>query len=401
VAWLSESIHQNRPYDAIVRDLIADTGLWTDRPATNFITVAMIPETNHPDPDKLTVRVCRSMLGLRIDCAQCHDHPFDDRWTQRGFQSLAAYFGSTEQGLSGIYEAKRPYKVDDYKTGKQVMISPDVPFDSHLLPDEGTLRQRLAGWVTHPDNRAFARATVNRMWTLMFGRPLVEPLDDIPLGEPRANQPEQIVLDRLADAFSRSGYDLHRLVRLIAATEAFRLESRAIGTSGEAPELTDVQLLAWAAFPLTRLRPEQVVGGLLQSASLTTVDYHSHILRRIIKIIGQQEFVERYGDAGENELTSGGGTIPQRLLMLNGKLVDERTVANPLMNAATRIAMLAPTDATAVETAYLAVLTRRPTQAESEYFLKQLAGLEDDARSETLGDLYWALLNSSEFSYHH
>ena len=113
----------------------------------------------------------------------------------------------------------------------------------------------------------------------------------------------------------------------------------------------------------------------------------------------QNEFVKRYGDSGEDEFDGKGGTIPQRLLLMNGKLVHEKTKEG-LFNAATRIAWLAPDDARAVEAAYLAVLTRRPTPEEAAHFEKSLAepGAKRTARLE---DLYWALLNSSEFSWDH
>lgn len=90
--WLSDAILANRPFDAVVRDLIADQGLWTDHPATNFISVTFNPENERPDPERLAARVARAFLGIRLDCAQCHDHPFQP-WKQADFRGLAAYFG--------------------------------------------------------------------------------------------------------------------------------------------------------------------------------------------------------------------------------------------------------------------------------------------------------------------
>jgi hypothetical protein len=150
---------------------------------------------------------------------------------------------------------------------------------------------------------------------------------------------------------------------------------------------------------MTRLRPEQVVGGLLQAASVTTIDSESHILVRLARYGSQNEFVQRYGDSGEDEFDGKGGTIPQRLLLMNGKLVHEKTKED-IFNAATRIAWMAPDDRRAVEAAYLTVLTRRPTAEEAAHFEKLLA--EPGAkRTERLEDLYWALINSSEFSWGH
>jgi hypothetical protein len=387
VTWLSDQIAENRPYDAIVRDLIADRGLWTDHPGTNFITVAVEPE-KPPNAEKIAARVSRAFLGARLDCAQCHDHPFGE-WKQRDFQGLAAFFGQVHTGFSGVYDGKGEYEPNNRKTGKPEVAKPAVPFCQELLPEEGPRRQRLAQWVTDPRNPNLARATVNRVWALMFGKPLVEPVDDIlSMGEPPPS------LKILATDFGTHGYDLRRLIRAIAATEAFQRDSASDA------DVSDPQEKAWAAFPLTRLRPEQVVGGLLQSASLGTIDRESNVLVRLGYTFGQSAFVQRYGDTGEDDFSEGCGTIPQRLLMMNGSLVTEKT-KDGLVNAASRIAMLAPTDEGAVELAFLTTLTRRPTREEAVHFLPRLAGIKGKARQTRLGDLVWTLINATEFSWNH
>jgi hypothetical protein len=113
----------------------------------------------------------------------------------------------------------------------------------------------------------------------------------------------------------------------------------------------------------------------------------------------ENEFVQRYGDSGEDEFDGRGGTIPQRLLMMNGKLVRER-IKDDLFTASTRIANLAPDDAHALEAAYLAVLSRRPTRDESAHFEAQL-GAKTEKRTQLLEDVFWALINSTEFSWNH
>jgi len=396
VAWLTDRIADNTPYDEIVRSLIAEQGLWTDKPSTNFITVTIDPnDGNRPDPDRLAARVARAFLGVRLDCAECHDHPFEP-WKQQDFQALAAFFGGTRHSLRGIHDVTGAFQVESRQTGKLVTIVPAVPFQAELQPRRGPQRERLADWITHTDNRAFARVTVNRAWAILFGRPLVEPIDSIPL-----NAPLPPVLELLADDFVASGFDWRRLLQVIASTRAFRLDSRA----PDAPEVDEGERQQrethWAQFPLTRLRSEQVIGGLLQSASLATLDYESSILLRAGRAIGQREFIERYGDEGADEFEDRGGTIPQRLLMMNGKIVGEKTSDSLLGNAATQIAVLAPNDATAVETAFLAVFTRRPTPEEAGHFQDRLKGTTGRKRIERLGDLYWTLLNSTEFSWNH
>ncbi|MGH7134148.1 MAG: DUF1549 domain-containing protein, partial [Pirellulales bacterium] len=181
VAWLTDQLAGNRPYNELVRELIIDSGIWTDRPATNFVTVTIKPDQQKgPDEAELAARVSRAFLGVRLDCAECHDHPFQN-WKQRDFQGLAAFFGQTkQQGLKGIVDAEGEYEVENRMTLAKETVVPCVPFHSDLLPSEGTRREKLAAWVTHPQNRAFARAAANRFWAELFGRPLVEPIDDIP-----------------------------------------------------------------------------------------------------------------------------------------------------------------------------------------------------------------------------
>jgi hypothetical protein len=390
VLWLSEQLQKNRPYDQLVREIIASEGLWTNRPATNFVTVTIEPDNKKgPNPERLAGRVSRAFLGVRLDCAQCHNHPFE-KWTQHDFQGLCAFFAQTRQGFTGIYDAPDgEYEAENRKTRIKEQVAPAVPFLPELLPATGTRRERLAHWVTDRRNLYFSRATANRAWALLFGRPLVEPVDNIvSTGEvPPA-------LQLLADDFSAHGFDLRRLFRAIASTEAFRRDSAA------EQEITDVHEQVWAAFPLSRLRPEQVAGALLQAAALETVNQDSHIVTKLIRYANERDFVQRYGDNGDDEFDGRGGTIPQRLLLMNGQLEHERTKDDPF-NASGRIAMLAPDDRTAVETAYLAVLTRRPTAEEASHFVMRLGDMHGSRRGQGMEDLYWTLLNSTEFSWNH
>jgi hypothetical protein len=388
-SWLSDAILENRPYDAIVRSLIADRGLWTDHPATNFVTVTFNPESARPDPERLAARVARAFLGVRLDCAQCHDHPFQP-WKQADFQGLSAFFGGMHSDLRGIRDGVSAYQPLDRKTREPIQVNPRVPFHPELQTNEGTSREQLAAWVVDKRNPNLARATVNRVWALLFGRPLSEPVDDLPVSDDL-----HPALDRLAEDFSAQGYDLHRLIRVIVATEVFRLDS-----AGENDQSAEIREEVWASFPLTRLRPEQVAGALFQSASLSTIDSQSFWFVRLSAYTGRNDFVRRYGDAGEDEFVSRAGTIPQRLLLMNGDLVRDKTRSD-LLNASTRIALLAPDDHTAVEAAYLAVLTRRPTPEESTHFVARLAGTSGEERKDRLTDLYWTLLNTTEFSWNH
>lgn len=391
VTWMADRIATNRPYDETARELIAGTGLWTDHPNTNFISVTARQgeneaKENQPDPVRLAGRVTRAFLGLRLDCAQCHNHPFA-AWKQADFERLSAFFGQTSIGFGGVRDGTGEYEVEDKKQEKKV-VPPRVPFAAELLPADGTRREQLAAWVTHPQNPYFAKAVVNRVWALLLGRPLVDPVDNL---EPADDHPPALTI--LADDFVRHGYDLRRLIRVIVRTQVFRMDSAADPVAGETEEK------AWAVFPLSRLRPEQVSGSVLQAASVSTVNAESHILVRLMRYGQQNEFVTRYGDTGEDEFDGRGGTIPQRLLLMNGNMVRERIKESPL-NASSRIAWMARDDRQAIEAAYLATLTRRPTPAEAEHFLGVLTDPEVK-RTQKLEDLFWVLLNSTEFSWNH
>lgn len=395
VSWLSDQIQANRPYDQLVRQVIASEGIWTTQPEVNFVTVTVDQndEEKGPDEVKLAARVTRAFLGVRIDCVQCHDDMFSDRWKQKDFHQLAAFFSGAEMSLTGVRDQMKPYEFRFKGRSEAEVVPPVVPFQSELLPAGGPLRERLAEWVTHPKNRAFARVTVNRIWALLFNRPLVAPIDDIPLDGPLPPG-----MEILADDLVAHGFDLQRLVRIIAATRAFQLDGRARETTHG---LTKAHEKNYACFPLTRLRPEQVAASVIQASSLKTIDADSHVLFRIARFLQEGEFIKRYGDFGENEFVARGETIPQRLILMNGKLVRERTENNLVMNAATRIGALAPDDSSAVEAAYLAVLSRRPSPEEQKHFAAELKETQGDARAARMQDLYWALINSTEFSWNH
>jgi hypothetical protein len=395
VSWLSDQIAANRPYDETVRELITAEGIWTTKPEVNFVTVTVDQNNDKegPDEQKLAARVSRAFLGVRIDCVQCHDDMFGDRWKQKDFHQLASFFAKAEMSMTGVRDnPKKEYQYRYLGNAEAEDVPTKVPFNESLLPADGPLRQRLASWVTHPENRAFARAIVNRTWAALFSQPLKKPVDQIPLDGPFPPGMEILADDLIAHRF-----DLHRLIRVIAATKAFQLDSR---SSDPDHPVTREQEAQFAAFPLSRLRPEQIAGSVLQSAKLKTIDATSPVMVRIIRFFEQNDFLKRYGDLGEDEFREAGGTIPQRLVMMNGKLTHERTKEDLMMNAATRIGAVAPDDATAVETAYLATLTRRPEPEERTYFVERQKHRAGN-RAREVEDLYWTLINSTEFSWNH
>jgi hypothetical protein len=402
VYWLSDELLRSPSdpkylsYDALVRAVISSEGLWTDHPATNFVTARVI-ENKGPDPLALAARTTRAFLGIRIDCAQCHDHPFTS-WKQKDFEGLAAFFSEAKQSFRGIEDRPEELKVVDIKTKEEREVAPRFPFAPDAGASEGHRRQQLAEWVTTPklhedsdgnSHDYFAEAIANRAWTLMFGQGITEPVDDL---EGQRRLPG--VLEELARDFRENGHDLRRLIRVIASTRAFRM------ASGDGSEISEEQEKLYAAFPMTRLRSEQIAGALVQASSLQTVDADSHIVVRTLRFFNTNDFIKSYGDAGEEELNAHIGTIPQRLVMMNGKMPRERIQASPL-NAAGRVSRLAPSDETRVRIVYLIALSRNPTDQESEHFVARLKELKTADKHQGIEDILWALFNSTEFSWNH
>ncbi len=394
VDCLSDALQQNRPYDQIARSLIDSNGVWTTNPEVNFVTVTR-EDNKGPDEIKLAAKVSRAFLGVRIDCVQCHDGKLGSTWKQTDFHQLAAFFGQADFNLNGLRDdPKQSYKVRYLGKMEEEKVPALVPWKPELLPAQGNPRTKLAAWVTAKENKAFARAMVNRMWALLFNRALIAPVDDIPL-----EGPFPAGMELLADDFLSHGYDVQRLIWVITSTQAFQMSSQ---SSDPAHPVTTVAENVWAAFPVTRLRPEQMAGSVIQAASLSTIDAETHVIFRIKRGIDVTNFVKRYGDSGEDNFDDAGGTIPQRLLLMNGNMITTNTSGNPLINASTRIGMLAPDNATAVEVAYLSIFTRRPTPAEATHFTGLLADAKSiSSRSNAMSDLYWTLMNATEFSWNH
>ena len=410
--WLADQVQQDEAWDTIVTRLMTQTGLWTGQPATNFITVANmgdqeedededsnLPVVNRLDENMLTARTVRAFLGLRLDCVQCHDDLINGEWQQSQFHGLAAFYGQTDLSVFGI-EDYTTFKDRDVEylfeePGEEpVVVQPTVPFHAEWLPEAGNRRQQLAAWVTHKENRRFDRAIVNRVWGLMFGRPFISPVDDLPA--PPDSESERGILDILGDDFRANRSSLHHLIRTIAATRAFQMESTSPIQDEAEFRLADEN---WAVFPLIRLRPEQVIGTLLQSRFPTTINQNSHLFVRIQRYFGELDFIREYGDPGEDELAEQASTIPQALLRMNGEFTRESLKVD-VFTAANAVLKHSRNDEQTVENSFLICLTRRPTAAEKEAFVDQLKNPKNNRR-EIVEDLFWTLFNSPEFSWNH
>jgi hypothetical protein len=393
VSWLNDQLRQNSPYHQMVQQMVRTDGLWTDSPASNFVTAAMA--NGDLDENKLAARSARAFLGQSMDCAQCHDHPHAD-WKQSQFEGIAAQFGQVEVGPLGVHEKSgKTFEVEDRMTLEMRSIDPAVPFHPEWLPSDGTPREKFAHWLTHAENRRFGRATANRIWGLMFGRAFISPVDDMP-DPPSPDEPD--LLDVLAEDFQAHDYDLRRLIQVIVASRPFRLAS-----THEADDEFEIAALeeAFALFPLTRLRPEQIIGSMLQAAWAQTIDQNSHLFVRFARFTKENDFVKSYGDLGDQELSDRSGTIPQALLRMNSDMTRD-TVKSDAVSTSSRIATMCRTNEDVVELCYLTCLTRRATDDERHYFLTELGDASDGrSRGPIVEDIFWTLFNSPEFSWNH
>lgn len=404
--WLADQLAAGRPYDEMVREMISQTGPPTTNGAANFVTAEIVQGEQYAN--RLAARTARAFLGQRIDCAECHDHPFD-HWKQADFQGLAAHFAQVRTRSVGIEEDRnRQHEVEDRKTLEKQIIEPRVPFHDDWVGKHRSRREKLAAWVTHHENRRFLRAISNRVWGLLFGRPFISPVDSIP--DPRDSHDAQDpdaentsdpteLLDVLAADLREHGSDLRRLVLVIASSRPFRMSSA--HPVLETGSTVDCERLAgaWGVFPLTSLRPEQLARSFEQTASLHPLKADENVVTRVRREIFLRKFVSDYGSFGENELDEHTDSIPQTIHRMHSRFTRDASRAG-WTNTVGRIAVTAPSAAACLETCYLVCLTRRSTDAERDHFLTQFRESRSN-RSRVVEDIFWTLMNSPEFGWNH
>ena len=396
-AWLADQLAAGRPYDEMVREMISETGPPTTNGAANFVTAEIVQGEQYAN--RLAARTARAFLGQRIDCAECHDHPFD-HWKQADFQGLAAHFAQVRTRSIGIEDdADRQHEVEDRKTLEKQVIEPRVPFHNDWLGEHHSHRQQLAEWITHRENRRFLRAISNRVWGLLFGRSFVAPVDSIPDPREQHDADATELLDVLAADLREHGGDLRRLVLVITSSRPFRMTSThpllETGTAADCERLA----AAWGVFPLMSLRPEQLARSLEQTASIRPLQADENVVTRTRREMWLRKFLAEYGSLGENELDEHTDSIPQTIHRMHSRFTREKSRAE-WSNAAGRIAATAPTAAECLETCYLVCLTRRPSDVERDHFLSQFREARSN-RSRFVEDIFWTLLNSPEFGWNH
>lgn len=390
--WLAEQFASGDTYDQIVRRLLLAEGRLSRSGPLLFYSALKL------DPDQLAARTSRVFLGMRLECAQCHDHPFEP-WLQEDFWGLAAFFAQISRPQAELETVSTVMQVRDVDRGDVMLPESDAIIAPKFLDGsipaaqsaERARRKQLAAWLTGADNPYFARATANRVWGQMFGRGIVDPIDDFGLqNEPVS--PE--LLDLLAGHFIAQDFDLDDLFRTIALSKAYRLSSGA-ATADER------RSRCFAQMNVKMLSAEQMydcitVATLLGSDSTdgTGVD--------LIRFgnSGREAFLRQFRTPA-GVVTDYQGGIPQALTLMNGTLVQNATGVS---SSGILKSLEAPffTNEQRVEILYLATLSRRPNAAEWQRlrpFLPDGASAADV--QETLADVLWALLNSAEFAMNH
>jgi hypothetical protein len=389
--WIRDSVASNKPYDQLVHELLTSRGSSYDDPAANFFRVTREAK---PTMEKTT----QVFLGVRMVCAQCHDHPFE-RWTQTQYYQMAAFFSAVglragyEVGEEIVFDQRSDYQMKHPKDGHVVkpefMLALSKPL---AVPDDQRRRDALAEWLTSKDNPFFAKAIANRIWSYFFGRGIIDPVDDIRASNPATNQ---ALLDALTKDVLDHNFDLQQLIRTITNSRAYQASfttnewnqndrdnfSHAIPRRLSAEELMDAVSSAAGARPHFPEVPEDTMAEQL-------VDPH----------IGQDGFLDVFGrppreSSCECERRTD-FSLPQALNLVNGKTISD-AVADPKGRIA-KLVLSGKGDAAIVEDLYLSSFSRLPSATESDRGVKYLAGGPKAGRAQ---DLLWALLNSKGFLY--
>ncbi len=395
--WIRDAIQHNTPYDAFVRDLLTSVGSTYDAPATNFYRV-------NDDPKKAMENTTQLFLGVRMVCAQCHDHPFE-RWTQNQYYQLSAFFASVgmrpgfDSGEQIVYLKRQQARMKHPSDGRE--IAPEYLLAAAGAPPVGSMTDRraeLAAWLTSEKNPYFAKAIVNRLWSYFFGRGIIEPVDDIRASNPPVNAP---LLDALERDFIEHGFDMRHIIRRIVSSRTYQASieanewnaqdetnfSRFLPRRLPAESLLDALAIATGSRPDFEDLPEGFTAQQLP-------DPHAGM-----DSAGSTTFLDMFGrpereSSCECERRSD-VSLPQAMSLINGPTLGE-AVADPEGRIAK--ALLAGTsDRDLVEELYLAALSRKPSAEELDQALTYLRA--ERGRASQAQDLLWALVNSNAFLF--
>jgi len=387
--WLRDRVHAGMTIDAIVRELIPATGGTFANPATSYYQTETTPQL-------LAENMAQAFLGTRIQCAQCHNHPFD-RWTMDDYYGFAAFFSQV-----GYKQDQDPREIMIFNSGTGSLAHPVdnrsvIPtFLGEGAPEipEGTdYREVLANWLTSDQNPAFARNLSNVVWAQFFGIGIVDPVDDVRVSNPPSNPR---LLDSLAKRLQESHYDIRPLIRDICTSRVYQLST----ARNESNRLDERH---FSHGRVRRLRAE-VMLDCLNQVTETSVDFRGLPAgSRAIQVpdgATPNYFLTTFGRASRATACScevkTSPTLSQALHLLNGesttgKIAEGKVIERMLANK--------KEPAEIVSLLYELCLCRQPTEKEAQAIHDRLSASADVKTN--LSDLFWALLNSNEFIFNH
>ncbi len=396
-AWLTKNFNENTPWDKMVRELLTAEG---DQDANAAVTFCLANDT----VDKMTDVTTKEFLGVQLQCAQCHNHPFTD-WKQTEYWGMADFFKKVEltgprnpnkqAGVPGIVEGlgakgRKPPLPDSAKdVPAKFLGGPEVN-----LTAREKARPVLAKWLTAADNPYFSKAMVNRAWFQLFGHGIANPVDDIAGISPPSHP--QLFVD-LADQSAANGFDLKQLYRALCKTKAYQR------TSKPTAENADADTALCAHMTVKVMTPEEQFDSILQVLAPNQDPRNVTLPKgaaaglpkgaRRQNLTPRSLFVAFFEDEDATDPTEFQQGIPQALRLMNGPQLNNAAILNPMLKA-----HAAPEQI--VEHLYLATLSRRPTAQERER-LVQYAAQHKNEPHEGYEDVLWALMNCSEFVMNH
>ncbi|MFQ5424336.1 MAG: DUF1549 domain-containing protein [Phycisphaerae bacterium] len=387
--WLRDAILTDMPMNRMVRTLLTAGGGNFANPAANFYMV----ET---DPKSMAENVAQVFLGIRVQCAQCHNHPFE-RWTMDDYYSFAAFFAQVGRKTA---EDPRETIVFNSGSGEVRHLRGGRPMAPKFLGGETPKlagrdrRTVLADWLTGPDNPWFARCFVNRVWAHFMGRGIVDPVDDVRVSNPPSNP---ALLDALAARFIEYNYDLRKLVRDIGTSRTYQL-----ATQSNATNAGDDRNFAHAL--IRRIPAEQLLDAICQVTERPEKFRGLPLGARAVQVADGRTgnyFLDTFGRPDRTSACAcdrrNEPTLGQALHLINGATISGK-IASDQGRAARLVANKKTIDQIADEL-YVAALSRRPTAKELAAAKKRADEVKDLRRAAE--DLFWAVLNSREFVFNH
>ncbi|MBI2806326.1 MAG: DUF1553 domain-containing protein [Planctomycetes bacterium] len=391
-AWLADHFNKNTPLNKTVYSLITASGPVGENPAGVYFV-------GNPTVDKITDNVTRVFLGVQLQCAQCHNHPFTD-WKQTEYWAMASFFMKTRMSATPQQAAKKGKAliVSEVNTGKGRGKKGGLPASAKIVPAKflqgespklntsEPYRPVLAKWMTSPDNKFFARAMVNRFWYQLFGRGIVNPVDDMH-DDNTATHPE--LLATMTEQFKLNSFDVKFLVRAICNSQVYQRSSHTVADA----DSVDHEL--YAQRQMRVMSPGQMYDSLTTILGAVKGKAGAKTKKQPKKgpASPRDAFITFFRVEEGNPLEYQSG-IPQALRMMNSPFTNRAEFI------AADITRAAKTPAEAIERIYLAAVSRRPTAAELER-LTTYARRPGSTPRTAYGDILWALLNTSEFVLNH